>query len=204
MRIHNIKAILKAAAQVVSLLLFGAVAGFAQQTINLTAAPTTVTLPDGKVVPMWGYFCGAAAGGTTTATCAALNPASVSTVATVPSTWSPVVITVPYVSTGTSLTINLTNSLTFAPTGGGTANPVPTSLTIVGQLGGGLGTTGATCTDAMGVHGVTCTTPPDHSNSQYITWPIADPTTTNAPPAQANRVQSFATEVAAGATTPLT
>jgi len=170
MRIHNIKAILKAATQVVSLILFGTVASFAQQTINLTAAPTTVTLPDGKVVPMWGYFCGAAAGGTTTATCAALNPASVSTVATVPSTWSPVVITVPYVSTGTSLTINLTNSLTFAPTGGGTANPVPTSLTIVGQLGGGLGTTGATCTDALGS---TASLAPRVGSFQlpYITWP---------------------------------
>ena len=28
---------------------------FAQQQVNLTAAPTTLTLPDGSVVPMWGY-----------------------------------------------------------------------------------------------------------------------------------------------------
>ena len=45
------KAILKAAALVAAILLFGVGASFAQQTINLTAAPTTVTLPDGSVVP---------------------------------------------------------------------------------------------------------------------------------------------------------
>ena len=52
MRIHNIKAILKAAVQVASLLLLGTATTFAQQTINLTAGPTSVTLPDGSVVPM--------------------------------------------------------------------------------------------------------------------------------------------------------
>src|SRR5205085_9625727 len=66
-------------------------------------------LPICTAVPMWGYFCGTAVGGAT-ATCGPLNPASVSTVAGVPSTWSPVVITVP---TGQGLTINLTNSLSF-------------------------------------------------------------------------------------------
>jgi hypothetical protein len=73
MRIHNIKAILKAAVQVASLLLLGTATTFAQQTINLTAGPTSVTLPDGSVVPMWGYSCGTAVIGAT-ATCAALNP----------------------------------------------------------------------------------------------------------------------------------
>ncbi len=28
--------------------------------VNLTAAPTTVTMPDGSAVPMWGYICGTA------------------------------------------------------------------------------------------------------------------------------------------------
>jgi len=55
--------------------------------------------------------------------------------------WSPVVVTVPYtealgVST-TSLTINLTNNLSF--TAGTGTNTLPTSLVIVGQIGGGLG-----------------------------------------------------------------
>src|SRR6266853_1240461 len=126
MRMNNFKAILKAALRVASILPFAAVVAFGQQTVNLTAAPTTTTLPDGTTVPMWGYFCGTAAP-LSTAACRALNPASVSTVVTVPSTWSPVVITVP---TGQALTINLTNNLPI----------VPTSLTIVGQLGGGLGT----------------------------------------------------------------
>ena len=61
-----------------SILPFAAVAAFGQQTINLTAAPTSMTLPDGTIVPMWGYFCGAAVTGST-ATCAALNPASAAT-----------------------------------------------------------------------------------------------------------------------------
>src|ERR1700674_2398047 len=120
MRMNKIKAILKAALRVACILPFAAVVAFGQQTVNLTAAPTTTTMPDGTVVPMWGYFCG------TPATCAALNPASVSAVATVPSTWSPVVITVP---TGQALTINLTNSLSFAA-GTGT-NTVATSIMIV-------------------------------------------------------------------------
>ena len=153
MRTHNFKATLKAAVKVASLLFFGAVAAFGQSTVNLTAAPTSTTMPDGKTVPMWGYFCGGATTTSTTvpvASCVASNPASVSTVATVPSTWSPVVITVPYVSTGTSLTINLTNNLYFqppTPTGGTApaANLIPTSLTIVGQIGGGLGTANAAC-----------------------------------------------------------
>ncbi len=132
---------------------------------------------------MWGYSCGTAAANTApAATCAALNPASVSTVATVPSTWSPVVITVP---TGQILQINLTNNLSFLPTGGTTPYNIPTSLVIVGQLGGGLGTT------------ATSTASPDHSLAQQVTWPIASPGAANTPPAQGARVQSFSTEVAA-------
>src|SRR6267378_395295 len=132
MRTNNMKAILKAATVSVAALLLTASASFAQQQVNLTAAPTTTTLPDGTIVPMWGYSCtGATVIASSTATCAPLNPASVSTVVGVPSTWSPVVITVP---TGQGLTINLTNSLSFL-----NGNSVPTSLVIVGQLGGGLG-----------------------------------------------------------------
>jgi hypothetical protein len=104
------------------------------QTVNLTAAPTHAVLPDGQSVPMWGYSC---TGTPTGATCAAANPNAAGN-------WSPVVITVPYTadSSGnstTSLTINLTNNLSF--TTSGAPNTIPTSLVIVGQLGGGLGGT---------------------------------------------------------------
>src|SRR3979490_1760186 len=189
MRTNHFKAILKAALRVAIILPFAAAVAFGQQTVNLTAAPTTTTLPEGTGVPMWGYFCGTAATGST-ATCAALNPGSVSTVVGVPSTWSPVVITVP---TGQTLTINLTNNLSFTPTGATTANTIPTSLAIVGQLGGGLGTT------------ATSTTSPAHPTQTNATWSTVGPAPFPfTPPAQGTRVQSFSTEVAAGATTALT
>ena len=171
---------LKTAVLAISVLLLGVSVSFAQQQINLAAGPANATLPDGSLVPMWGYSCGAAVSNST-ATCAALNLHA-------NGAWSPVVITVP---TGQDLQINLTNNLSFTPTGGGTANPVPTSIIIMGQLGGGLGTPGG------------YTNPPDHSNSQTVTWPIADPGTTGNPPKQNLRVQSFGTEVQAGSTTPL-
>ncbi|HXJ90059.1 MAG TPA: hypothetical protein VMS18_24820 [Candidatus Binatia bacterium] len=158
----------------VCILLLGASWAVAQQQVNLTAGPTSITLPDGSAVPMWGYTCGTTAGG---AGCAKLNPSAAG--------WSPVVITV---TTGQNLTINLTNSLTF----GGAS--IPTSLTIVGQVGGGLGT------------GATSTPSPAHP-VQTLTWPASssDPADgANTPPPQGNRVQSFATEVAVGATTSLT
>jgi hypothetical protein len=96
-------------------------------------------------------------------------------------TWSPVVITVP---TGSGLTIQLTNNLPAAV--------AETSLVIVGQLGGGLG--GAATSQPS----------PDHSSSQQITWPIADPTTTNPPPLQGKRVQSFSTPATHAAAATLT
>src|SRR6202158_4244693 len=122
------------------------------------------------------------------ANCAALNKAAIAGM------WSPVIITVP---TGQNLPINLTNNLsfTFTPTGSTTpvTNTVPTSLGIVGQLGGGLGTT-ATKKDS-----------PAHT-IQGATWPIAGDSNgaTFNPPSQGQRVQSFSTEVAFGATTSLT
>jgi hypothetical protein len=188
MRLNSLKAIVKTALRGAAVLLLGAGVASAQQTINLSVGPTTATLPDGTAVPMWGYTCGTAVP-TSTATCAKLNPA-----ATAATAWSPVVIKVPVAASGsTSLTINLTNNLTFG------ANLIPTSLTIVGQFGGGLGTVGSGCTG-----GATCTPSPDHSAAQSVTWPIVDPTTTGTPPDQGYRVQSFGTEVAAGATTALT
>src|SRR6516162_5089232 len=204
MQTNHFKAILKSAARVLAILPFAA-AAFGQQTINLTAGPTTTTMPDGTTVPMWGYSCGTAVTGST-ATCAALNPSAAAA-----GTWSPVVITVPAASAGTNtaLTINLTNNLSFTPTGTATQNGVPTSIVIVGQVGGGLGVLAQRTT----------TQSPDHSAAQgCVTWFIADGTTppgtpcaqtaTTAvsgayPPAQGNRVQSFSTEVAAGTTASL-
>ena len=138
MRTNNFKDTLKAAVRVGGILLFGGAVAWGQRQVNLTAGPADITMPDGTVVHMWGYSCGAAVTGAT-ATCANLNPAAPLATTTTPAGWSPVVITVP---TGQGLTINLTNNLSFTPTGS-TPNPVPTSLVIVGQLGGGLGTPGA-------------------------------------------------------------
>src|SRR5882672_10601408 len=166
MRFNFLKSSLKTAVLATTILLLGAGLAVAQ-SVSLTAAPTTLITPDGATVQMWGYTCGAVAA---PATCTSLNPAAAA------GTWSPIVITVP----PGALSISLTNGL---PVG------VPTSLTIVGQLGGGLGTPSKV---ASPVH-------PD----QTLTWPAnggaGDPT--NHPPAQLPRVQSFGMEVASGATT---
>ena len=166
MRLNSLKAILKTAVRGASVLLLGA--GMASaQSVNLTAGSSTLILPDGNSVPMWGYACTAAV----TATCANLSTGA----------WSPVLITVPASASGsTSLTITLTNSLR-----------VPTSITIVGQLGGGLGNT------------ATSDPSPDHSNAQgATTWPIAGGPGASAP-SQGPRVRSFSSEVGPGATVTL-
>lgn len=92
-------------------------------------------------------------------------------------TWAPgpTIIAAP----GDTLNITLMNSL-----------PVPTSLVILGQLGGGLGTP-------------TKTASPVHNAQSQTTWP-GNGSAAFTPPAQGQRVMSFATEVAATATTALT
>ena len=110
-------------------------------TVNLTAAQQSTTLPDGNAVPMWGWQCGTGANAASGATCTSLSYLSGTTVAATPqaqiggTVWQPPLITVPYSASGTSLTINLTNTL-----------PVETSLVILGQASattvagnGGLG-----------------------------------------------------------------
>jgi hypothetical protein len=172
MQMNSLKAMIKTAMRGAAVLLLGAGAAAATAQVNLTAAPTTLTLPDGSTVPMWGYTCGTATG----ATCAASNPNA-------GTGWSPVVITVP---TGHALTINLTNNLSFA-----NGNTLPTSLMIVGQVGGGLGKT------------ATSAPSPTHQDLS-VTWPTAGAPGSFAPPPQGPRVQSFSTEVTAGATATLT
>jgi len=202
MRANNFKTTLRTALLGISILLVAVGLSFGQQTVNLTAAPTTTILPDGNTVPMWSYLCEPlAVGSTSTATCAALNPHATGGTTTTPG-WSPVVITVP---TGQALTINLTNSLTFA-TSATTANTVPTSIVIVGQVGGGLGQLSQRTT----------TPSPSHEFAQGCpSWFIASnppgtpctallPGASGMPPTQGARVQSFSTEVGAGQTTALT
>jgi hypothetical protein len=247
MRPNFVKANLKTALLAVTVVLLGGSATFAQQQINLTAGPATANMPDGSLVPMWGYSCGSVMANST-ATCAALNPnttvtpgawaattaytlgqlvldtnGNVQKVTTagmsgtgaptwsttfgattadgtgslvwtsqgslagflaVNTTWSPVLITVPTGASG-GLTINLTNNLSFA-----NGNTVPTSIMIVGQVGGGLGSS-ATGTPSP-VHG-----------TQSSTW-VGTSGATNTPPPQGPRVQSFGTEVPAGTTASLT
>ena len=111
--------------------------------------------------------------------------------------WSPVVITVPTGAAG-GLQINLTNNLySSLLTGTGTTplNPIPTSIMIVGQVGGGLGVLGQRTTTAA----------PDHSNAQGIyTWVTANLPGSGIPPVQGPRVMSFATEVLPAGATALT
>src|SRR5437879_10313042 len=160
MRSNNYKSVLKHAGLAASVLLLASGAAFAQQQVSLSAGFATA-YPSGT--PMWGYTCGTAISGSTAA-CTALNKAVAAGTAAA-GTWSPVVITVP---TGQDLQITLTNNLAF----GATPNTIPTSLVIVGQLGGGLGST------------ATSTLSPNHSNAQVVTWPIADNSTLGTPPVQ--------------------
>jgi hypothetical protein len=113
-------------------------------------------------------------------------------------TWAPPVITVP---AGSSLSITLVNNLSF-PVGSLTpTTSVPTSLVIVGQLGGGLGTSTAKFpVDSFG-RDSSGKLPP-----QGTTWPGTLGTTNPGDPAfqgpaQAARVRSFGTEVAAAGAT---
>jgi uncharacterized repeat protein (TIGR01451 family) len=163
-----------------SVLLLAGASAFAQSAITLTATATTTTLPDGQQVPMWGYQCGATSDGGATpsrVSCTAMNGAIQG------STWQPPLITVP---SGQDLNISLTNNL---PAG------VSTSLVIVGQVGGGLGT-------ARG------TADPIQHPPYGVTWPASgdnsDPGATFTPPDQGPRLRSLATELAKGDTQTLT
>src|SRR5512147_2779744 len=171
-----------------SMLLLASGAALADSAVSLTAMPTTTTMRDGQTVPMWGYACGDALATpvpSVNATCTAMNGTAQT------GGWQPPLITVP---SGGSLTITLNNALSF--TTSGTPTSVPTSLLIVGQLGGGLGAAPVRVPS------------PTHA-PQGTTWPgtlgttnPGDPVFT--PPAQADRVRSFATEVAAGSSADLT
>jgi len=136
----------------------------AQTTVYLTAAKSTASLPDGNKVPMWGFACDNAQASATAGACSSLN-------AVAGTGWAPPVIVVP--ASAPSLTIHLTNTL-----------PVPTSVVILGQLGGGLGTPNKFDSPAH--------------DPYSLTWPAVgnpaagDPVFT--PPKQGQRAQSFGVE----------
>ena len=157
----NLKTMMRTAVAASMLLAMG-MAAAATTTVNLTAQRMTATgLPPDSAMP----------GGATVPMWGYCITGSCS------ATWAVgPTITVPY---GNTLTINLTNSL-----------PVPTSIVVLGQLGGGLGS--PTRMDS-----------PIHAPQTQTTWPAnADATFT--PPAQLQRAKSFATEVPANSTSAVT
>jgi hypothetical protein len=178
-----------------SALLLAAGTACAQSVVNLTALRQTALMPDGNVVPMWGWLCGnptaTTAGGTGTAapsggaTCTQTGGAAQSVGSTAPSTvWQPPLITVPYTATAgastTGLKIILTNTL-----------PVPTSLTIVGQLPNPADANGAG-------HPTRESGRPQHDTQTATTWTtVVTGQAPFVPPTQGPRAQAFVQEAAA-------
>jgi len=181
---------LTSASIVAGLLLATATAGAsaATTTVNLTAQRMSTTLPDGSIVPMWGYCTNdktgtsaaqanpALGGGQLLAAnvCSAVPAGTTTAVAN--TVWAPgPTIVVP---TGNQLTINLANNITA-----GTA----TSLVILGQIGGSAG---APTRDAAALA---------HQPVTTTTWPAnAAAGTPFTPPSQAIRARAFAQEAAFG------
>src|ERR1035437_6658395 len=187
MKTKSILALMRTTLAASMVLLWGAVAIAATSTVNMTAQRSSATLPDGAIVPMWALCSndaattalnpalggGSLSGGacTTSTTSTAVPP--VTTVST--AGWTPgPTITLPYDPLGTTLVINLTNQL-----------PVPTSLVILGQLGGGMGT-------------VTRMPSPTHAAQNFSTFAGNAPSGPFTPPPQLPRVQSMASEALAG------
>jgi hypothetical protein len=194
MRSNYMKSTLKAAILAVIILLLTAGLASAQSTVNLTASQQSTVLPDGNTVPMWGWTCGGVTGTTTAAatgaTCTSLNYSTAGTLnpQTSSTTWQPPLIVVPYVAAGTSLTINLTNTL-----------PVETSISILGQVAG----TATTANGGMGapVRELGPRTDGAHAagGQTATTWTIVAGGSFT-PPTQGARARSFVPEVPGVAT----
>src|SRR6266403_2121413 len=187
MRSNYLKATLKAAIFAVTVLLLTAGVSSAQSVVNLTASRQSTTLPDGNTVPMWGWTCGGVTGNPVTAaatgaTCTSLTYATTGALnpQTSIATWQPPLIVVPYVATGTSLPINLTNAL-----------PVETSLVIIGQSGGGLGAP---------VREAGPRTDGAHAGQTATTWTQVLPGSFT-PPSQGDRARTFSSIEVAGVST---
>ncbi len=177
----------KSIAASVLLLACGAASVASAQVVNLRAEAQSTTLPDGQNVPMWGYVC--SDGGSGGATCGTAKDPTVNNQAA----WAPPVIRVP----AGPLTINLTNHLTF------TNYNAPTSLVIVGQVGGGLGTdrvyfpAGSFKHDPYGTTWPGTAGPAD-TGSCGTSDPMAPGNAgTFCPPDQGQRIRSMAHEVSA-------
>ena len=175
-----------------SALLLTAGMASAAAVVNLTALRQSTVTPDGNIIPMWGWFCGNGVGGTGLpasggATCTQTNgaPQTAGAGGGAGAAWQPPLITVPYTASAagvstTALTIVLGNRL-----------PVPTSLTIVGQL--------PNAADPNGVgHPTRESGRPQHQAQTSTTWTTV---VTNAPPftppTQGARAQAFSKEAAA-------
>lgn len=160
---------MKKTSLILMLLLMTGTLSFAQTVLDLTgqsspkvamtAQRSSVTMPDGKIVPMWSYVC--------TSSGLATDPCS-----TIPAGWAPGPTIV--VKPG-SLEIDLTNAL-----------PTPTSIVVLGQIGGGLGSPNKIPS-------------PAHQGQTLTTWPASSDGSFT-PPVQANRVMSFGTEVGINST----
>lgn len=145
-------------------------------TINLVAQRTSMTLPDGATVPMWGLCTNDASAKTGGVT---ISGGACSTMKSTGG-WAPGPTII--VKPGDDLTINLQNTL-----------PTPTSIVIIGQLGGGLGSPNKDPS-------------PAHDMAQPITWPVAGAglppgSATFTPPLQGPRARSFSPEAAANSGT---
>src|ERR1700692_1591408 len=148
--------------------------------VNLTAQRMVTQLPDGTTAPMWGYCAtGYSLDGANFVVPGAktTEPKPCATTGTAGWMPGPTII----VKAGTSaapatLPINLTNNL-----------PTPTSLVVLGQLGGGLGTPNRVPS-------------PSHATQNVTTWNGNFNCTTGAPckpfvpPKQSGRVMSFGAE----------
>src|SRR3984893_9899506 len=155
----SINKIMLGVAAVASAMLGAVGAASAATTVTLTAQRVTASMPDGASIPMWGY-CGIT---DSTKTNAGIT---VGGACVTGGSWSPgPTIVVPV---GDVLTINLSNML-----------PVATSVTILGQLGGGLG---KPVRDASAIV---------HSPAVGTTWPVTGGTSTFTPPTQVARANSF-------------
>jgi hypothetical protein len=174
-----------------SALLLTAGVAVAQSVVNLTALRQTIVTPDGNIVPMWGWQCAASTTTPTNVPCTQTNGVAQAG----GTTWQPPLITVPYTvntTTGastTGLTIYLTNNL-----------PVPTSLTLVGQIPSGtLSGTVTTPTDTNGPGNPTRESGRlQHSAQTSTTWTtVVSNQLAFTPPTQGQRAQSFVQEAAA-------
>ena len=151
------------------------VAGFASAAstdnyVYLSAGRMEKTLPDGTSAKMWG-FC-------TAATTAVSAPTMPPTLAACGASWLPgPTITV---TAGDNLHITLQNNL-----------PVPTSIVVLGQLGGGLGSPVSMDSPSHATQAFTTFTGNASANPAFV------------PPVQVQRVRSMGTEVAPGATATL-